>query len=236
MELLVALTAGSAAGIASTAHCAAMCGPLALGACGDLRPSVAPALRYGLARLGAYAVTGTLAGALGGALLRPLHGTPLHAVAAVAAGLALALSALRLLRSSPAPGKGPSLVPLGRRAPSKARAWGMGVLTALLPCGASAAALLLAASTGSALHGGASMTAFALASVPGLAAVFASSRLGASSPLGPWLHRRRPLVAAALMGAALLTASRPWRMEREGCHCHRPPTPSALTPTHQSPS
>jgi sulfite exporter TauE/SafE/nucleotide-binding universal stress UspA family protein len=160
MEVLVAISAGAAAGIASTAHCAAMCGPLAVGACGDLRPSLTPALRYGLGRLGAYTLTGTLAGALGATLLRQVQGTALHTLAAVAAGATLLWTAWRVVRS-PGPAKAPALVPLRTRSPSRARAWALGALTALLPCGASASALLLAAAAGSALHGAATLSAFA---------------------------------------------------------------------------
>jgi sulfite exporter TauE/SafE len=236
MEVLVAISAGAAAGIASTAHCAAMCGPLAVGACGDLRPSLTPALRYGLGRLGAYTLTGTLAGALGATLLRQVQGTALHTLAAVAAGATLLWTAWRVVRS-PGPAKAPALVPLRTRSPSRARAWALGALTALLPCGASASALLLAAAAGSALHGAATLSAFAVASAPGLAAVLWTSRLGASSPLGPWLHRHRALVAAALTVAALLTASRPWRMARQGCHCHdRPAATHSSLPGIHTPS
>jgi len=221
MELLIAVSAGAAAGLASTLHCAAMCGPLALGACGDLSQSASPALRYSVARLAGYALTGTLAGAAGAALLRRTQGTPLPTLAAVAAGLAMAVTALRLLRSPPV-SSAPKLVPLRTRGPSRARAYGLGALTALLPCGASAAALLLAASTGSATYGGATMAAFALASLPALAAVLWTARMGAASVVGAWIARRRAVVASVLLGAALLTGSRPWTMPPTGCHCHAP--------------
>ncbi len=105
--------------------------------------------------------------------------------------------------TSPAPGWfGRGLVQLKKHPPAR-RAFGLGLLNALLPCGWLWAFVALAASTGHPLAGAATMLAFWLGTLPAL--------LGASALAAPLLRHLRPrwpLVTAALVfglaGAALL--------------------------------
>ena len=180
------MTAGALVvfGLLSSLHCALMCAPLAIAgtagpACGARRRW----LGYLGARLLAYTAGGAAMGALGQHALCVL---PLGVLQAVTSGLLAAFAivqAVRLLRAR----RAPALVSLRAR-PSWTRALAslvprrgaaLGMVTAILPCGASLAAYAVAASTGSPTRGAGSMFLFALASTPGVAApLFAQLALG----------------------------------------------------------
>jgi hypothetical protein len=195
-----AITSGFVAGMAAAPHCAAMCGPLSAAACAA-RPSRAAPLRYQTGRVAGYLFAGSIAGQLGEVLaVRALP--PLLLPLSVASVLLFA--ALRIWRP-----RRPALTTLGKPARSRAlRALFrilprdpllLGALSALLPCGALAAALLLAAATADAHAGTLLMGGFALTSG---AAVLASG----------WLLRRitglqRPVLARALSVALLVAAA-----------------------------
>lgn len=212
--------AAMAAGIASSLHCAAMCGPLAITACtGSEGVSLRGAAGYGAGRLGAYTVLGAIAGALGGGVADRLGGPLGQKVVAVALAAALALSALRVLRGVKKPSE-QGLVQLRRAKHVKtSRSVGIGLITGLLPCGALATGLLVAASAGSAAAGALAMVVFALASGPGLALAVA-----VGGTLGRWLlgeagERRRAVMAAGLLIAGVWIGVRPWMMPPSHCHC-----------------
>jgi sulfite exporter TauE/SafE len=212
-----ALAAAAAMGLCGSLHCAAMCGPLVIAGCGNLPHPRRAVVGYFAARLFSYAVVGALLGHLGQhALCRlPFDRAGDLALAGVA-GLAT-LRAVALWREPPAA----PLIPLGRRsagARSPVRDWlaslvprrglGLGLVTAVLPCGMLVPAWLLAASTGRALDGAVVMATFAVASAPGLLAPLAGTRL--------YDRARRALPrrahAALWLGLALFVALRPLLM------------------------
>ncbi len=164
--------------------------PLAAGArpgrSGTLSPArswvrrglLGPVTLYNLGRLVLYVVLGALGGAVGSLLDAGGSMVGLQAAAtglagatmivAGAAGLARHFGLFARLRW---PAGGGRLAPLThtlRRLPPSARALALGAMAALMPCGWLYAFVLTATSTGSALLGGAVMSAFWLGTVPAL--------------------------------------------------------------------
>ncbi|MBX3247243.1 MAG: sulfite exporter TauE/SafE family protein [Myxococcales bacterium] len=213
MLITSAIVAGGVAGLASLPHCAAMCGPVAAFAGRDGRTTGL----YLSGRFASYATTGALAGGFGGLAVGWLEAPLAQALLSWVLGLGLALTAWRLWR----PTRGglvqlrtkPS-APAGGRA--SLRATGLGLLTGVLPCGALAAALLLAAGSGDAASGALTMLAFALASAP---ALFGAGTLAA------WLRRsglttRRVLAVALALGAVVLMLRPIDALRGEPTQCH----------------
>jgi len=199
-----AIATAAAAGLASTAHCAVMCGPLAAFAGRDARG----AAQYHGARLAGYATVGAIAGATGGLVSDAAPGRWTAAALSWSLALALGLAAWSLWTSGREPR--PRLVKLGaRRRPWTERLFArlpkhpgvVGALTALLPCGALYTGLLIATGSGGALGGALSMTVFAATSALGL---------GAFSIAAVHLRRRRPawlgraFAVALALGAVVL--------------------------------
>lgn len=210
------LFAAGAAGLAATAHCAAMCGPLAAAACGDRgRDGARAVASYGLGRLVSYATTGAIAGAAGSALVRVLRGADVQKGVALAIGLSLGVSAVRLLRTRPA--SAPVSLRRSKDAPRPPAALA-GLLTGFLPCGALASALVIAAGAASWWGGALVMVTFAIASAPGLVAALVAGR--AVSSLFARVAAVRYVAAAMLLVAAAWVAARPWYMPERTCHCH----------------
>jgi sulfite exporter TauE/SafE len=206
MSVSVALGGGAAAGLFSTIHCAAMCGPLA--AAQGARSGAAATALYSGGRILSYGAAGALAGASGRAIFSftgPLVGAVLSAVFAGAL-LVVAVRLWRAPRAAAPIAIGKRRRPLAARVISALRPgpFAFGALSALLPCGALWAALALAAGTGAAASGAAAMLAFAGVSSIGLLA-------------GGWLGaaiRRRPLgarraLAILLVAGALIAVLRP---------------------------
>ncbi|MGD8862272.1 MAG: sulfite exporter TauE/SafE family protein [Myxococcales bacterium] len=209
-----AILAGAAAGLLSSVHCAGMCGPLCAAACGRSPGWLAPA-RYQLGRLLGYAFVGSLAGQLGAALTE----SPLVAVApgvlGVLVGGALLLLAARLWRDARATpavpaDSDPGLVRLGRgpRGPRllstlvrllPREPTALGAISVLLPCGALAAGVLLAAGTGDRVAGALTLGAFATTSGLGV--------LGGSLLLSQLSRLRGAVVGRALALALALAAA-----------------------------
>ncbi len=218
MTVAAALVAAAAAGLVSSPHCAAMCGPLALAACEapGREESLRAGVRYGSGRLASYMIGGALVGALGAGLVRLLRGEGLQRAVSLAMAMGLALAAWRVLRGRTSP-----LVQLRRgRSPRRIPAALMGLATGLLPCGALASGLLIAAGSGSWWGGSTAMAVFALASAPGLlAVVLPASGLRATLTRAATPARRR-VGAAVLVAAACWVAARPWLMPERQCHCH----------------
>jgi len=192
MSLVTVVLAGAGLGLASSFHCAAMCGPLVVASCGHDRNR---ASTYAVARVTGYTIVGAIAGALGA----PIAGSwqaPVRIVAAALAAFVIARAGIRLLRPAP------ELVQLRTRAP-KRRAFPpalLGLATAVFPCGALLSALIIAAGSGGSINGAASMLTFALASFPGLlVALVGASKLAAR------IGRVRRIAGVALIAVAGLT-------------------------------
>ena len=209
-----------AASLLGSAHCAAMCGGfVCFYANGGDRPGAGLAAHaaYHAGRLLSYATLGAFAGALGAGV------TEAAALAGIARGAAVLAGALMVLwggakllgalglRLPVAVGAGarmpgaPSVVARALRAvagrPPRERAFTLGLLTTLLPCGWLFAFVATAAGTGAPGTGALVLVAFWLGTVPALAAVGATARLA----LGP-LGRRLPAIgAAAVLALGLLT-------------------------------
>jgi len=222
-----AVIAGAAAGLASVPHCTAMCGPLAAYACSG-QPGASGQTRYQLGRFISYSVLGALAGTIGGATAVSLPNAWGSALLSWSLAIGLGLVALRLWRRPSQP-----LVTLRTKqedqTPSIAsRVLGglgrhpffVGLGTALLPCGALAAAVLIAASTGSTVLGSVSMLAFAVVSSVGLVGATWVFERFARRP-GPTTSR---VLAVVLALGSILFVIRPVHALRHGdtSSCHAP--------------
>ncbi len=220
-----AVIAGAAAGLASVPHCTAMCGPLAAYACSG-SPGALGQGRYQLGRFISYSVLGGTAGAVGGATAVSLPGAWGSALLSWSLALGLGLAAFRLWRRPDQP-----LVSLRTKEEAASKSSGSNVVralgrhpffvglgTALLPCGALAAAVLIAASTGAATAGALSMLAFAMVSGVGL--------VGAAWLFERFSRRPRPttsrILAVVLALGAVMFVIRPVHALRHGdtAACH----------------
>jgi sulfite exporter TauE/SafE len=204
--LIQPILLGAATGLASSVHCAAMCGPLAASAC-SRRPQRAGLLRYQLGRTIGYAAAGAVAGGVGHVAqlssLAPWLGYAVPAMTVVAL-LVLARRLLRTgrpaltqLRKVNAPTRSTLFAWLARVAPRDPSV--IGALTAFLPCAALGAALLLAASTQKRAAGAALMAGFAVTTALGV--------LGGGALLGRVLRiggQLTPRVVAVLLACAAL--------------------------------
>jgi len=204
MEITTTLGA-LAVGLATSVHCAGMCGPIACGV-GTLAKSegerLTAASLYHACRLAAYAAIGAVCGAIGAQPLRWFFDSPavLLPWALVAALLLLATG---IDKKIPRPALLNRLTARARFKACRLSAYGgsaaMGFLTPLLPCGPLYAVFIALMAAGSAARGAEAALAFGLGTVPLL-----------------WLaqhqfHRLRmklsPLTLARLQrGLALLTA------------------------------
>lgn len=208
-----AFVAGAGLGLLSVPHCAAMCGPLAQAACARSGQRAAP-MHYQAGRIAGYAFLGALSGHFGRAIATVSLASWLPILLAVTTSSVLVLLAWRLWpstqgESSPLialrtkPGSSSLWIRLQRLLPAHAAAFGLS--TALLPCGALAAALLVAAHHADPAQSALSMVGFALASAPGTVAVaWLLQRL-------PRLGSRRLMQSASilLMVVAALLIARP---------------------------
>ncbi|HEY4243239.1 MAG TPA: sulfite exporter TauE/SafE family protein [Kofleriaceae bacterium] len=209
-----------ASSLVGSVHCIAMCGPL-VGLAGSAR-------LHALGRLTTYVVLGTAAGFAGSALdLAGRLATVQHA-ATLATGaallgwgvwqLAIALGWQRFrVRGGTAYARG--LVQIRTRSAAR-RAYVIGLLTGLLPCGWLWAFVLSAAGTGSPLAGAAAMGLFWLGTAPAMIGL-----LGLARPVVRRIQGRMPLVTAGVLlvlGTATLALR--WRDAGEGGvthpHCH----------------
>lgn len=197
-------------------HCVGMCGPLVVGlrlggVGGGARGAWAGVLAYQAGKAITYAALGALAGA-GGAVVRHVF-----KVSAPALGMAMALVMVVAwwrgrtpVPSVLVPGSGRGMAQRLIRALSSAsvslaqgtgmlRAFKLGVVLGLLPCGVVAWALMLAAGTGTPLHGAAVMVLLAALTVTPLlvAATLPTMRMGG----GRWARvaSAAPLLSATWM-------------------------------------
>ncbi len=216
------LAAFALLGLASTPHCAAMCGPLAARACGG-RLLSASSGGYVVGRTSSYLALGALAGGLGSSVLE-FVGPALRLVVAEFVALILLLEGVRMLRGGGLAATGvpvPTWVlPVWRRLPE--RGLGIGLATGFLPCGALLSALLLAAASGGSLQAAAGMAVFSLASLPGvlvlplIAGATARLRFGTRAP-----DLARRVGGCTLIAIALWVAVRPALVSQHDHHHQR---------------
>lgn len=181
MPQLALATAALGIGFAGSLHCVGMCGPFAalVGGSGGPRGVVV----YSAGRLLTYAALGTIAGALGSALLK------LRMVGVVAAGLLVVAVALQLAGVLPEPKAAARLAaPIVRAVRQRRSArFLLGASTALLPCGLVYAAMGVAVGAGSPLAGAAVMIAFGVGTTPAL--VLTGTGFRAVARMGPRIRR-----------------------------------------------
>lgn len=209
-------------------HCVAMCGPL-VGLHGGVRTTKL-ALAHSVGRLTTYLTIGVLAGLVGRAVDLAGDLAVVQRAATILAGLAIlvwggyqlaiALGLRRTTSGKPAGGAfGAGLVRIQTRRPAR-RAWLIGVLTGLLPCGWLWAFAISAAGTGAPVDGGLVMLVFWLGTVPAMLGV-----LTLGGPLFGWLRRRAPVVTSiALIVLGLGTLAFRWgdigskQVTKPSCH------------------
>ena len=176
------LLAGIALGVAASAHCAVMCGPLVLAMGRHLRrPSraaqVQHALLYHAGRVGTYLALAAIAGSAGAAM----RSTTIGRAAAVAAAGVLLDRPLGYRHGRVPPGLVARHRNLLGRASAAATGWAQthrvagplaaGAVHGLVPCGLLYAAVMAAAATGSLEGALALMTGFGLGTLPVLVAI-----------------------------------------------------------------
>jgi sulfite exporter TauE/SafE len=223
--VIESVLAAGLAGVLATAHCAAMCGPIAAAAtCSSGKLASREAWGYFAARLLAYATVGAALGTVGSRLvaiapLGALQTTASLAVALLAIAKAASvlrtrdgaplIDATRLARPSRSAGTARSIVSwLTALVPRRGIA--LGVVTAVLPCGALVPAWILAATTTSPHAGAATMATFAIASAPGLVVAVLGSRFAAvllrnvpaRAQAAGWLALAAWMMARPLLGTA----------------------------------
>ncbi len=180
------LMASFAAAIASIPHCALMCGPIAMLACGTERDALATGSTRGrtalylTARLASYAGVGAIAGGIARVVFQNL--LPDWLLAASIA-LACVYSAVRLLRRTRTQADVVSIGPVPARVtPSRTTGFAtpviLGLANGLLPCGALWVGAGIAAGGGSAARGAVAMIVF-----------------GAVTSIGPMVFRRSASLA-----------------------------------------
>lgn len=167
--LTATLLAASSAGLLGGVHCAAMCGPLAVAGCARRRDAVG----YFFTRWFGYTFVGAVMGAAGHELMHAVPTAWVQQGALLIVALAAAWRGVSLLRPR-------DVVQLPRRRRRRVTAFfarliprrgaGLGLATAILPCGVLMAGWMLAASTARPLDGAAVMAVYALATAPGLIA------------------------------------------------------------------
>ena len=208
-----------AAGLATSVHCAGMCGPLACLAGsggGDSAGDWARRLGaggYHLGRIASYASIGALAGWLGREPLQALATTPARLLpwALVAALVAIAFGLDKHIPRPAAASRWLFKVRLafGRRSPAVGGTL-LGLATPLLPCAPLYIVFGLALLSGSAAAGAEFTAAFALGTIPllllaGGAFRWVTHRYGAGSIAG--LRRGVALFAAAAIVLRLTTGT-----------------------------
>lgn len=207
--MLLSMGTAAALGLSSSVHCAAMCGPIAaVGTSVQGKLDKRLAFHYVMGRFVGYSLLGAIAGAVAAPLTAGETGEIVRLVLGfVVAGL-LVYRALMLVR----PAMGLRLVQLGRRSQGQGffqalvrfvprRGFGLGLATALFPCGALFAGVFAAASSGSAVTGAAMMAVFAAASIPLLMLpAFAAAKIG-NQLHRAWLRKA---------GAVVLVAAAAW--------------------------
>lgn len=230
--MLTAVLSGATLALLNMLHCAAMCGPLSSAVSS---PAGGQRLtRYQLGRSLSYAFLGAMSGHFGRVLRLIAPGLASAWIVAALSAAACLLTARSLSYSKSSSNGLVTLAP--RRKPRSLFALliglvpreplVLGLLSALLPCGVLASALLAAVATGDAVLGMSLMLAFA--AVSGVFVWSASAALQLA-PRRFALPVRRGL-AFALVALAGLTLYRPIRVLSHERHASSAPACHAATP------
>lgn len=244
MEIsLLGLSGGFGLGLASTLHCAGMCGGVASGLLHLGAPrSAAEAMRLAAlthaGRITSYALAGALVGAIGAPavswldrelafrLVQWAGAVTLMWIGLSTAGLLPPLSAMDRVLAPISNILARAAVPLPGRTPAAfvgGLAWGM------MPCAMVYGALFTAMLSGSALGGGSVMMAFGLGTLPGLFA--ATAGFGTLAALGS----RRTLRLAAGLAICLFGFLTVWAPHRHTDAICAPGEPATLTQNNIGP-
>ncbi|WP_242101649.1 sulfite exporter TauE/SafE family protein [Lysobacter sp. M2-1] len=213
-------------GLLGGAHCAAMCGGIATGLSLQQRGGWWMALQPNLGRIAGYVLAGVAVGGIGHGLLDLASLPPLTTALRAAVGAVLIVAALRLLdRRGRLSFLGASggrlwqwLRPLQRRflpADNAGKRIALGVLWGWMPCGLSTTLLAAAWLQASALHGGLTMAAFGLGTLPVmLPLTWAGARVGQRLQRGGW----RTAMGLCVLFAGVLTLAAPLLMQTPALH------------------
>lgn len=194
------------ASLLGSLHCAGMCGGFVCFVTGQAMGRRLAPIAYHAGRLVSYTFLGATAGALGAGIDRAAGAAGIPATAATLAGVLMVVwggaaiaraLGVRVPLGAPAPGMHRGIAAALRRLaslPPEARAFAVGLLTTLLPCGWLYAYVAVAAGTGSPRAGALVMAVFWAGTVP----ILAGLGFAARGALGP-LARRLPLATAALL-------------------------------------
>ncbi|MGY0505813.1 sulfite exporter TauE/SafE family protein [Luteimonas sp. e5] len=217
------LVLGSAwlTGLLGGVHCVAMCGGIATGFGVGARRGLVDAFLVNGGRVAGYALAGVIAGGIGGGILAAARIDWLASGARMLVGAVLVVAALRLLLPAgrlgflarPGQGLWRWLQPLQQRlmpADSVPKRFALGMLWGWLPCGLSTTMLAAAWLQASAWHGGLTMLAFGLGTLPLMVPLtWSGTRVSAL------LRRRglRPALGVLVLLAGLVTLAAPWLMQ-----------------------
>lgn len=225
LGVLASILAASALG---SLHCVAMCGPLV----GMHGSSLRLAWLHSLGRLATYVVLGALAGAVGGAIDLAGRLGNLQRAATILAGLVVVAWGLTLLArafgrgAQLRPSRGTvfssALVRIHTRRP-RLRAWLVGMVNGLLPCGWLWVFVVTASGTASPWRGAVVMVAFWLGTVPAMVGLITMA-----GPVFSRIRSRMPAITAfAVLALGLGTLAFRWRdagstqVTAPHCpHCH----------------
>lgn len=221
MSLVEVVVSAIVLGVITLPHCLVMCGPVAAVACGGASGRIAPrdSAAYLLGRLVGYAAVGSVMGSIGAHAFTLLGADVVGRVALLALALTCGGQAYRMFRPA-----GPPLVALKAKPRARPllslvgsllpkRGLGLGLATALFPCGALPAAWAIAAASGHPAPGALAMFVFALASTPALIVAVGGRDLALRVA-----HRiPRALQAALWLAAATLLVVRAFMVETT-CH------------------
>ena len=216
-------------GLATSLHCAGMCGLLTcgLGIAGQGSSKIASIGVYHATRLLGYAIAGMIAGYLGGLLGIEKYFSGFIWIPLMLIVLLIAITFGLDNKIATIPGLGKVVLFIKTKTlsfPPITRAAFIGISTPLLPCGPLYAVIAIALASGSAIRGTEIMLAFGLGPIPAIWAVQAGSvwinrKLGAK---GFIVARRAIAATAALSLAWHFTALNPNRCEETGaaaCQC-----------------
>ncbi len=198
-------------GLTGSLHCVGMCGGFAMAASAK---SPLHGAAWHLGRWTTYAVAGALLGLLGGGLPGPAW---LPEALAALGLLAFALSVGGWLHLPP--GALPGIAPLAARfarGGGLASRYGFGLVTGLLPCGMTLAALSLALGAETPTLGAGAMVAFGAGTSPALAV--ASGLFARVARAGPGLRKVVSLAVLALGLLALAWRGNPVSEDPPDCH------------------
>jgi uncharacterized protein len=215
---LATAAAAVVVGFSASFHCFVMCGPLACASCAAAEgPRWMRICAYQGARVLSYALVGGLLGALG-AGVGLLLTVQLAQIAPWLLVVTLLASALDLGQRLP-PIRG--LTQFVRRAgsvaqrfPPVARAFTLGAITPLLPCGLLYGVFAASVATGTFAGGALALGAFGLGAIPALLVAQVPSRLTAGTGrVSLFARRALPVIAATFIAYRALFV-------HPAAHCH----------------